>query len=190
MTHGCDGCGGESIQEVTASLIARPPYPGWYLWRRRPDIEENLHRELLRWLGTPYMAGQRVRGIGVDCVQLIAGIFDNLFRRPSPTPVPRLRADAAIHCPDKGFATVKALLTAFPCDDVDAEKIIEPGDVLVVRASFDQNGPANLGHCLIAGTETHTAIHAILPNGVCMAGTRAVGEILKVYRPKEKHLWA
>ncbi len=45
-----------------------------------------------RWIGTPYVAGAALRGVGCDCVGLLRGVWAEATGRPVPK-VPGWRAD-------------------------------------------------------------------------------------------------
>jgi hypothetical protein len=151
-----------------------------------PAIEQRIEEVVRQWEGTPYMAGQRARGIGVDCVQLVGGVLDMLFRRPQVTIIPRLSPDSGLHCDRSGFATAKAIRNGFE-SIVVRDEIIEPGDVLVVRGSGLSSGPRRLGHTMIALPAAGTAFHATFGIGACR--TTVITEVLRIYRPLHKEGW-
>ena len=145
-----------------------------------------LNRVLGRWEGTPYRSGQRIRGMAVDCVQLVAGVLDDLFGRPcGATPVPRLKPDSAIHSPGSAIPTVRALVKGFGAVRVNGSP--RPGDILVVRATtFENVGPRRPGHTMIVGALRGQLLHA-LPPQVCFTSLCDPSSILRIYRtdPKE-----
>jgi cell wall-associated NlpC family hydrolase len=40
------------------------------------QTRQNVAQEALTWLGTPYHHHARIKGVGVDCVQLLCGVFE------------------------------------------------------------------------------------------------------------------
>ena len=158
-----------------------------YVWNNLdPRIEHRLMQVLQSWLGTPYMAGQQARGIGVDCVQLVGAVYDELYRLPARTVIPRLPPTIGIHNARAGFRTAKAIRDNFP-SRVARGAIIEPGDVLIVRGTGLSRGPRLMGHTMIAGVKAFTAFHAVPQVGVTLGATTV--EIVRIYRPLEKERW-
>lgn len=153
-----------------------------------PQAESRLEYVISRWVGTPYMAGQRVRGAGVDCVQFVTAVLDELHRNEKPTFVPRLRPDSAIHDARQGGPTIKALRQGF-ASQVVRETVVEPGDVLVVRAIPRSRGPRRMGHVLITGSVPNTLYHAMTGSGVTRTSIEGLDEILRIYRDKNKQRW-
>lgn len=41
-------------------------------------LGEQIAQEALTWLGTPYISGARVKGVGTDCANLLVGISEQL----------------------------------------------------------------------------------------------------------------
>ena len=62
----------------------------------RPDRQGTLHAAALKWLGTPFVCGASVKGCGVDCCHLVAGLLVEcgLPHRFSP---PRYALDYGFH---------------------------------------------------------------------------------------------
>lgn len=183
-------CCGGTLQEAMIEIGHTPETPGrMYSWRHLdPAIEDRLKAEMSWWFLTPYMAGQQAVGIGVDCVQLVGALLDDLYHRTDTTHIPRLSPDAAIHNAREGFKTIRCLRRSFP-SDVVRDCVIEPGDIVVTRAAPDPTGPRRPGHVLIAGPEPFTALHAIKSSGVAMTTLTATRGIVRVYRPRNKSLW-
>lgn len=40
-----------------------------------PAIRERIIQEAIEWLGTPFHCGSRIKGVGVDCAQLLAAVY-------------------------------------------------------------------------------------------------------------------
>lgn len=159
-----------------------------YLWNSlAPDIESALDRVLNSWVKTRHGEGQRVKGMLTDCVQLMGGVFDELYKRTSPTPIPRLRPDTGSHCLASGFEALRAIRNGYPCD-VAEDGAIEPGDMVVTR-SDPRPGPPMPGHCLVAGTARGQFLHCDYYAGVCFTCLTDSSRIVRVYRFKNKEQW-
>lgn len=158
-------------------------------WKRIPtEIERRLLAVCESWVGTPYMAGQQAKGIGVDCTQLFGGIMDELFRNEIKTLIPRLPQNSGMHFPKAGFRTSIAIRKQFKSIIVRNEEI-EPGDALVTRGTATAGAFARLGHILIAGVRPGTALHAIQTQGVGWTSLQGIPGLLRIYRPLNKEMW-
>lgn len=89
------------------------------------------------WIGTPYVLGAALRGVGCDCVGLVRGVLADVAGGPVP-PVPGWRADWADAPGRPLFAAASAHLCRADHDP-------RPGDVIALR---------------MAGREAHVAILA------------------------------
>lgn len=78
------------------------------------------------WIGTPYVLGAALRGIGCDCVGLVRGVWGDLNACPPP-PAPPWRADWANSSARPLVAAARKYLTPLPLDQAG------PGDVVVLR---------------------------------------------------------
>lgn len=186
---GC--CGSESLQEAIAAVAPDMPLsqPRSFIWQPLPGpVSLRLQQVLNRWVGTPYLRGQRVRGMGVDCVQLIAGVLDDLYRSTHPATIPRLWGDAGVHS-ERGFAVIHALRRAYP-SFVVRDGSIEPGDGVVVRTLPNTHGPRRPGHALIAGIKPGSFLHAASDTGVCWTSLQNLSPFVRVYRFYHKETWA
>ena len=141
-----------------------------------------------RWKGTPYMAGNRVRGAGSDCAQLVPAFLDFMYRTGRETFVPRMAQDTGTHNRKAAWGTVKAVRQAFP-SHVVRDGTIEPGDIILTRATHDFTGPNNPGHAMIAMPRPGSALHAMPDSGVCMTSIEVTRGILRVYRLEGKEQW-
>ena len=160
-----------------------------YTWRPLDAaIEGRIKNVLDSWLDTPYMDGQRQRKVGVDCAQLVGGVLDDLFRSKDKVVIPRLRTDSGIHSIRAGFATVRAIRKHYK-SKVVRDGTLEPGDVIVTRATGNTNGPKRLGHAMLVSTRKGVLIHATTITGVCLTSLKSNEEIVRVYRPLNKELW-
>lgn len=183
-------CCGETMQEALEQLAPDMGKSTARLRWRAIDgsIADRIDIVLMSWLFTPYMSGQRVRKIGVDCVQFIPAIYDTLFSNAKPTPAPRLGPDSGIHNNRIGFCVVSALKAPFDMFTV-RDQTIEPGDVLVTRGFLDPYGPERMGHAVIAGKRPFSIFHADMTLGVCETSIHSMPGILRIYRTRRKSEW-
>jgi len=141
-----------------------------------------LRAVLQSWHGTPYMAGQACKGVGVDCVRFVCEVLREL-EGWDEIPMVDIPADASLHNRAGAMAAFHKILSAFqPATKVST---IQPGDVLVV-------GPANggPGHAMIVGPQKNTIWHAS-SMGVQITGLGFVSgyqKIFGIYR-KDKSRW-
>lgn len=154
-----------------------------------PDVIKRMEQFRNKWTGTTYMAGNRVRGVGCDCAQLIPAFLDFMYRTGSRLPIPRLAPDTGLHNARAALNTVRAVRRGFP-SFVVRDGTIEPGDIVLTRASHDWEGPSNPGHAMIAYHRPGTALHAMPESGVCLTTLTVTRGIVRVYRLKGKQSWA
>ncbi len=152
-----------------------------------PAVEARIHRTMGSWEGTPYLHGHRIKGMGVDCYQIVAGFLDDMFGAPAGhTKLPRLSAQIARNKPDIARQAIKRLCRAHE-GSPPVTGGIEPGDIMVVRSIIRTDGHEFEGHTLIAGTVPGTVLHAIQPSVTWSSSEGR--DIIRVYRPKGKHRW-
>lgn len=107
-----------------------------------------------RWIGTPYVDGQALRGVGCDCIGLIRGVLLDVSGIKAPNP-PGWRADWA-------SSRARPLVTAAR-DQLSAGDRLnpQPGDVLALRG--------------LNGREPHCGIMA--PDGRFIHAIEGVGVV-------------
>jgi NlpC/P60 family putative phage cell wall peptidase len=84
--------------------------------------------EAKSWLGTPYKHQSRLKGIGCDCVGLVAGVWEAIHGKPLPLQMPNYSPTWNDHRKDDPLV-------------LETEKVLErvsqfevaPGDVVVFR---------------------------------------------------------
>jgi len=150
---------------------------------------EALEGVLRSWEGTPYHEGQRARKVGVDCVQLILGTYDILYRVESPSRIPRVQVDAALHSPRVALAAILRMRSLWHGADVVRDGTVRPGDIVVTRAEAQPGAPRRPAHAMIAGVRPWTAWHAIPRAGVVQTSIERTRGIVRIYRPRKKDLW-
>lgn len=89
-----------------------------------------------RWIGTPYIQGAALRGVGCDCIGLIRGVYGEITGAAAP-PAPAWRDDWAR---PGGRALITGAARYLMAVDLRAAR---PGDVLVLRDG------ARLAHIVI-----------------------------------------
>lgn len=160
-------------------------------WRSiDPCSSARLSEVLKSWEKTPYAEGQRVKRMGADCVQLVVGILDELFRTKPPTVVPSVPVDAAIHSDESALPSLRVLRTAWFGSEEVKDGTIEPGDVVLTRAEANPAAPLRPAHAMIVGVEPWTALHTLRGMGARFSTIEATRGIVKVYRVREKEQWA
>jgi cell wall-associated NlpC family hydrolase len=141
-----------------------------------------------RWLGTPWRAGQRVRGVGVDCVQFVAAVWDDLAG--TRTEVPRAPQDSGSHAGGavNAAGTLAALHRVHGVDQLtpagDGTLEVEAGDLLVL-AFVPGGGP---GHAAIVGARPHI-YHAAARDRVRRISPPPGAPVLHAYRPRNRDTW-
>lgn len=160
-----------------------------FSWRALPcaPAKVRLGEILASWEGTPARSGARLRRQGVDCVNLVAAVLDEAYRKESPTVVPRLSGSDAVQSPKRAWATIRALLRAFPSRKV-VDGSLQPGDIAVCRRGGSR-GPRNPGHVFVAGTNPMEVWH-LTSAGVQRSHVHTVHAIFRVWRPIDKEAWA
>lgn len=160
-----------------------------YEWLPLHDAACNrIERFALLWIGTPYRAGVRLRGSGVDCAQLVPAFLDFMYRTNRALPIPRMSGDVSLHDARAALNTVRAVRRGFS-SHVVRDGTIEPGDIIITRASHDLNAPRRTGHAMIALPRRGTALHAVPGPGVCCTTVQVTRGIVRVFRTEGKEIW-
>lgn len=171
----------------------RKPSPVRRTWRPLSEpLERRVQAVLDGWHETPYINVPPVRGRGANCVGLVAGAFDELFRRAESSYLPRLAPDSGIHLDGAGEETVKALRDMTGARQVK-DGSIEPGDI-VTSYGESPSSPEREAHVLIAGYNTgkpwgllhaYRAARKVVWTSVGVMNLR----IIAVYRTPNKEVW-
>lgn len=143
------------------------------------------------WVGTPWMAGQCRRGVGVDCTHFVSAVLDELAGVESPTVLPPATQDSMLHAMAseaavgafRAVSAVHDLHTVTETDD-DGATIVEPGDILVMRVT-PGSGP---GHVAVVGGRKRTIFHAHRRYGVVEASMPR-DDVLHVWRSGMRDRW-
>ena len=167
-------------------------------WRGHPCAAA-VDRVCARWAGTRYGSG-RVRGASANCVQLVAGVLEELMgREVGLTVVPNLRGDVGLH--DTGLAggTVRAMVEGFDLSAVSwVEGGLEPGDLVVVRGEPGAGAAHRGGHVGLCTGVPWRVFHTTSGGDGGGRGFRGAGfttlaalpAVVKVYRPAGKGAWS
>lgn len=157
-------------------------------WRHLdPRVCEAIDKVQSAWIGTRYSPSQRGIGDGASCYTLMAEILDRLYGRDTPTPMPQINTNAGV-CGPQGKELVLAFRRNYPLDEVECG--VQPGDLVVTRSVPGESGPEWEGHVMMVGVRKGQVIHALPPRVTWGSLLTGMGRILKVYRPRDKHLWA
>lgn len=162
--------------------------PQDYLWQQI-NARDRFIEVCDSWLRTPYQAHQRIKGVGADCKELVCGVLDELFRRESPTTVPRRSPNVATHWPKRALPVVSAIRRSYDSELIRSGTI-EVGDVLVTRACFSTASPENGGHVMLAWVTPGTVLDIVNFGHARISSIQVNKGILGIYRPKGKEAWA
>lgn len=147
-------------------------------------VEARVDAELESWVGTPFVAGQRLKGVGVDCVRFVAAVLDEMFRE-TRIPLDRLPQDLSMHNPAGARAALRLFKKAYaPTVDI-ADNVVEVGDVIIVGV----RGPA---HAIFCGSK-QSYLYEAGSRRVIRTGLSTLRHPVRVFatiRPVEKHRWA
>ena len=143
---------------------------------------------LYSWLDTPYMLGQRSKGQGVDCINFLIAVLDELygFARPELIGL-RLRGDRSLHNKIESERTKAAILSVYSPNCIVPSFQVEPGDIVITGPA--RGGP---GHAMIVSDKPGVLVHATVRGGVQTAGCgydRRTQRPLEVWRLLDKHRW-
>ncbi len=149
-------------------------------------IEARLEAVLQSWKGTPYSLGQQFKGMGVDCVRLVCGVLDEMYRQPFQ-PVDVLSDDTAFHSRSEALKGFHTIMRMFPDHTAIRDHYVEPGDILICGSKF--GGP---GHAMIAGTSQsilwHTNSHFVVKTGLAFPQA-GMYHLHRILRANDKDRW-
>lgn len=143
--------------------------------------DDELQRVLLSWEGTPYMKGQQVKGVGVDCWRFVDAVMAELHGIQHE-PLPRIAPDLNLHSSTEVYRLVKLAVGRYPHRLLKSHEPVLPGDSVIVKPSAHA-GP---GHILVAGVEPNSLWHAINGLGVARTSLAVAGHLYCIYRPLER----
>jgi hypothetical protein len=150
-------------------------------------ILKRLDDELRSWEDTPFLVGQMIKGMGVDCIHFVCAVLDSMYRKSRAHRLPRLRYDAALHRCNGTQEAVDVIRILYPDHQQIHDRHLQPGDVATT-------GPENggVGHIVIAGPEQNTFWHA-QGRSVRKSGLDVLGKVYNLqgaaYRVTNKRDW-
>ncbi len=155
------------------------------------NAQQRLGEALEAWCGTPYLSGQRLRGIGGDCIGSVFGVLDDVDGRQRALD-PMLPADTALHNPKLAYKAVAAIRHIYaPAKRLRREggrMSVQPGDLLVVGTTY--GGP---GHLMLVGVKKNTIWHAAGRGARFEQTGWALGDgferLFAVYRLEDRERW-
>jgi cell wall-associated NlpC family hydrolase len=148
-----------------------------------------LDRVLRSWAGTPYVRGQGLKGVAVDCVGFVAGVLDELHGHRLPPPE-RGPVDVAWHDGDEAERISLKIAERWPHLLIRdwRQQGIDPGDVLLARVGGGKR--RSVGHVLIVGADDRQAWHAPTGGLVSYTSTAAVlPSVAVVWRAAGREGW-
>jgi cell wall-associated NlpC family hydrolase len=118
--------------------------------------------EAKSWIGTPYKGWSRLKRHGVDCGQLLAGVFINTGHLPADLELPKdYSLQVAQHKEDTAYVEkVEEFMREIP------ESEVGPGDVVVYKLGLA------FAHAGFVVYWPDTIIHAMAHHGVTYAHGR------------------
>jgi len=161
-----------------------------FIWGEPPEYADRLLRCLEEWEGTPYMFGQQLKGVGVDCLRFVTGVYDEMYRRPK-TALPSMMQENYSEAQEESDKVFKELLKLFPCDIV---AVTEKSPTKVVPGDLICCGPkgGSYGHAMIVGVRPKTFYHATAFNVIkagCSFMDYGVYSFKMLRRLKQRERW-
>lgn len=138
-------------------------------WHPLPDKgkQDRLGEIIQSWKGTPWLSRQCCKGGGVDCINFVVAVLNEMRGRSYG---PLETKNNAYHKANNGHwrETYRIIRESFgdsaPLHLTDP-LVVFPGDVLLIESGRDT------GHVIIVGTRKNTLHHALSGQGVTMIGT-------------------
>lgn len=93
--------------------------------------EETLNKlrtEADSWLGTPHIHKRAIKGLGVDCINLVVALYKHLGYLPQEFTLPNYKVSLGAHNPSNAMS--EQLLASGLVEEV---KDIQNGDILVFK---------------------------------------------------------
>jgi cell wall-associated NlpC family hydrolase len=148
--------------------------------------QERLDSVLRSWIGTPWRAGQCMKGAagGVDCRYFVIGVMDELYGITAPLPA-RLPQDTSSNNPPLAASSIREIVERYGGRFLKPDEILEPGDGLIVREPGTH--AEKLQHGMICGLRNEVWNCSFPRVGyTSMAGW----QIVRRFRPPNKESWA
>lgn len=162
------------------------------IWQHHPDlaVERALEDVLNAWRDTPYESGQRLRGLGADCVGSVFGVIDDLDGRRRAA-LPGFPSDVAMHSRETAVKAIRVLLRRYTPNheirmDDDGSFRVRPGHIIVT--GYRGGGP---GHVAIVGARPNELWHSLRSSGFQQRGWGFFDEqvLYGIYQADDDHRW-
>ena len=109
------------------NVIGYPPSP--FIKRGVMENRIRIVCEAFDWVGTPYHHQARVKGVGVDCAQLVAGVAENVFPRLRPINNQVYSVEWHMHNREELMCDI---IESFKCTRIEVADR-QPGDILTFQ---------------------------------------------------------
>lgn len=137
-------------------------------------ISSNIQKAANSWIGTPFQAHARVKGAGVDCVNLAAAIYQEAGLIDEIPEFPRYSMDGGKHLAKSTLSAVLATIPGF--QQVDLESIY-PGALLVFALG-------RVTHHIGVALDERRFVHALQGPGVIISSLKE-----KSYSKRLREVW-
>lgn len=113
--------------------------------------------EAMTWVGTPYHSHARIKGIGVDCAQFLAAVYESAGIA-APLDLGKYPSEWHIHQSEERFINALQKLAVREMADLDE---VRPGDIIVFKYGrcFSHAG-------IVVNPSDGTIIHSYIRIGV------------------------
>jgi cell wall-associated NlpC family hydrolase len=133
-------------------------------------LRARMVAEALSWIGTPYKSGARIKGVGVNCAQLLYGVAKDAGAIPEDAPEPRwFTSQFALHQKDERIIDY---IKEYGCHEISQSEV-QYGDIVVYKTGKSH------GHAAIIIDWPETIVHA-MPHAGCQK-SHARGGVLGGY---------
>ena len=122
-----------------------------------PEFRNAITTEALTWISTPYRCVGRIKGVGVNCAQLLFGVALGSGIIPADSPEPRwYTPQLATHSKEERLVEYVKAYGAVEITEAE----IRPGDILLYCSGQSH------GHAAIVIEWPGKIIHCLPPHGV------------------------
>lgn len=139
-----------------------------------PGVAEKMLRVVKKWEGTPYMAGQCMPGVGVDCIRFGHAVLCEMTGKNLGA-FPRLPQDMSMHNRLGSMRVLHQMRRDFSEHERVSGTVCIPMDIVIT--GYFGAGP---GHMRLVGPEPNT-IWEVTSHGVAKTGF--------AFHPKTQHVF-
>ena len=140
---------------------------------------DRIRVEAESWLGTPHVLRAQIKGAGVDCVRLGAGILSGSGFPGSFEGLPLYRADTGSHAKTSALIEWFRARTDFrELHPVEMDPL-KPGDMICIRIG-------KVSHHMAVSVGGSRFVHSVIPGGVTRGDLRDrtwSKRLVAVFRP-------